>query len=96
MGPMEALAASRRALKALVDGSGGLEREIATGEHKYNETEINSRRKGDLWSWQSTMKLLGMTSTTNELRSRRIRGRRCELGCEQKGREGGLDSGSYR
>ena len=50
MGPMEAFAASRRALKALVDGSGGLEREIATGEHKYNETEINSRRKGDLWS----------------------------------------------
>ena len=33
-----------------LDGSGGLEREIATGEHKYNETEINSRRKGDLWS----------------------------------------------
>ena len=81
MGPMEALAASRRALKALVDGSGGLEREIATGEHKYNETEINSRRKGDLWSQRSTAKLLGMTSVTNELRSEQIRGRWCELGC---------------
>ena len=80
MGPMEAFAASERAPKGLVDGGGGLEREIATGEHKYMETEINSRRKGDLWSRRCTAKLLGTTSVTNELQSRRIKGWRCELG----------------
>jgi len=47
---MEAFAASERAPKGLVDGGGGLEREIAAGEHKYMETEINLRRKGDLRS----------------------------------------------
>ena len=73
--------ASRRAPKGLVDGDGEQEREIAAGEHKYMETEINSRRKGDLWSQRSTAKLLGMTSVTNELRSEQIRGRWCELGC---------------
>ena len=86
---MEAFTVSGRAPNGLVDGDGGLEREIAAGEHKYMETEINSRRKGDLWSRRCTAKLLGTTSATNELRSGQIRGQRCELGCERKGREGG-------
>ena len=37
---------------------GGLEREIASGEHKYLETEIKTRGKGNLQLWYDLAKLL--------------------------------------
>lgn len=58
MVPMKLLAMSRMVPRRPMMSGGGLEREIATSEHKYMETKIKTRGKGDLQLRYDLVKLL--------------------------------------
>ena len=82
-------AASRKALKGLVDGDGELERETIASELGNTKPVTKSQRTRYLWSRWGTMKLLSMTSSTSEHRSNILGGGSASSGGEQKEREGG-------